>query len=394
MRFVIFLLLALSSAVRAEPIPQLAAGERWLTIASAPDLNAAKGIADHFRGEDAKIVSSESGYYAVVFGPFKAKSIAAIKKKRLGLSGVPRDAILSRGNKYKEIVWRETASPLLSSPLAGYALGKPLQLAADGLNVTVSALPDAEDKTLGGSTVVVGERNGAEVFRFTFGADVLAAYGADAGFVKLDPFSEGQQLIVTRYSGGTHCCTEYWFITKPKDSSGWVLVQGATLDGGGYFFRDLDGDGAFEMLNADNRFLYAFDSYAASFAPLQAWQLRGSSITEVTDQAIANDFRAENLAFIDFATKINPDVWNSNGFLAAWVAVQTRAGNGDEAWRTLLENYDRESTFGPMICTTGEVIEQCPEDKVQTLPFPKALAQFLRDNGFGPIPDAAQSLIQ
>jgi serine protease Do len=393
-RFVFMWIWLLMVSAQAEPLPELKQQERWLVIASTTDLNTAKGIAGHYVGAGAKIVSSDSGFYAVVFGPFRARSVFAIKKQRIGLSDIPRDSMLSHGKTFKEIVWREDVSRIGQSPLATYSLSKPLQLAADGLNVTVSALPDKDDVTVGGLTLVVGQRNGVEIFRFTLGEDILNEYGSEAGFIKLDPTTEGPQLIVTRYTGGAHCCTEFWAITKPKDSGGYVLVQGATLDGGGYGYRDLDGDGAMELVSADNRFLYAFDSYAASFAPWRVNQLRGTSINDLTEQAISNDLRAEYLAYIDFSAKLNPDIWKSNGFLAAWVAVQIRAGNGEDAWQAMLENHDRNSDAGPMKCLTGQTIDQCPVDNLESIPFPKALAQFLQETGYGPLPISAQSLMQ
>jgi hypothetical protein len=52
----------------------------------------------------------------------------------------------------------------------------------------------------------------------------------------------------------------------------------------------------------------------------------------------------------------------------------------------MLKNYDRNSDFGYQICTTGEKIDDCPEDKQKQLPFPEGLARHLKDNGYGPVP--------
>jgi serine protease Do len=392
LRFVLFLCLFFVASANAEPLPLLKPNEHWLVVASTTDLNTAKGIAGHFIGEEAKIVSSESGYFAVVFGPFAEQTVAQVKRKRGGLSQLPADAMLSRGKTYKEIVWRENVEAVGQGPLAAYGRGKPLQLSSGGLNVEVSVGPSSDDASVDGPSQVVGKRNGAEVFRFALGTDEMGASGSEAGFVKLDPTSDEAQLIVTRYTGGTHCCTEYWFVTKPSLSSGYVLIDGNALDGGGYSFRDLDGDGAMELINADNRFLYAFDSYAASYAPLQVAQLRGTSVSDVTMAKVSDDLRVENEGFIEFAPKLDTATWKSNGFLAAWVAIKARSGKGDDAWQTMLENYDRSSTFGPMTCLTGQAIEECPTDQVQQIPFPKALAQFIQDNAYGPLPQAAQNL--
>jgi serine protease Do len=397
LRFVIVLCWFFAASVAhadslAAPLPALKDNEHWLVVASTTDLNVAKGIAGHFIGEEAKIVSSESGYFAIVFGPFSEQTVAQVKRKHGGLSQLPRDAMLSRGKTYKQIVWRAPPASQAQGPLAVYGRGKPLQLASGGLNVAVSVTANPQDATMDGPTEVVGTRNGTEVFRFSLASEEMGAAGSEAGFVKLDPTADDAQLVVTRYTGGTHCCTQYWFITKPPLGSGYALIEGTTLDGGGYSFRDLDGDGAMELINGDNRFLYAFDSYASSFAPLQVAQLRGTSVSDVTMAKVSDDLRIENEGFIEFAPKLDPAMWKSNGFLAAWVAIKARAGKGDDAWQTMLENYDRTSTFGPMTCLTGQAIEECPTEQVQQIPFPKALAQFIQDNGYGPLPQAAQNL--
>ncbi len=218
--------------------------------------------------------------------------------------------------------------------------------------------------------------------------------GANAGLLKLDPSAEGPQVVVTRYSGGAHCCTSTWIVTKPRGSAAWTIVDAGSVDGGGYGFEDLNGDGSLEMTGVDNAFLYAFDSYAGSMAPQKIYQLRGGALKDVTNDPGFLPQAKQDLASIEFNAKLGNDLWHANGFLAAWVAKKIQLGEGDAAWSKAITLYDRKSEFGPQVCATGQEIADCPADKLKAVPFPKALAQFLRDNGYGPLPAAAQRTLQ
>ena len=101
----------------------------------------------------------------------------------------------------------------------------------------------------------------------------------------------------------------------------------------------------------------------------------------------------QDLAGIEFEAKVRPDVWKENGFLAGWVAAKIRLGQGIDAWNTVVQNIDKNSDFGPQQCTTGQKIDDCPADKTKPVPILKALASFLKENGYAPLPDAAEALL-
>lgn len=77
------------------------------------------------------------------------------------------------------------------------------------------------------------------------------------------------------YTGGAHCC----LLTDIYD--GADLLERNWLDPG-FAFKDLDGDGRTEFSSGDSRFVYRFGSYAASFAPLQAWRYQDGALVDVT----------------------------------------------------------------------------------------------------------------
>ena len=52
----------------------------------------------------------------------------------------------------------------------------------------------------------------------------------------------------------------------------------------------------------------------------------------------------------------------------------------------MLKSYDKASDFGPQICTSGETVENCPVENLKAVPFPEALASFLEENHYLPVP--------
>lgn len=380
---------------------QLSGSKRWLTVASSKDMDVAIGIARQMGslGDASKVVSSSSGYFAVILGPYDASSILELKKKGAGkFDELPKDALLSQGSNYKDVVW--TYAPA-SLGLVSYSLTKPAVFSMDGLQVKVVGEKSGESSAY--SKITGTDKTGA-AFSFDIGKDNKPEDQASAesfareefhqaGIAKLT--KDGQsQIVVTEFTGGAHCCTNTWFINRPAGAAAWSMVEGETLDGGGYGVEDVDGDGALELTSVDNRFLYAFDSYAASFAPLRISRLQDGKITDVTDLPEMKQRLAQDLAGLEFSAKTNPEFWKANGYLVAWVASKIRLGQGDEAWAKFMANYDRNSSFVPQICTTGQKIDDCPSDKLQDQPIPDALAQFLSDNGYYPLPKAAQMLLK
>ncbi len=153
----------------------------------------------------------------------------------------------------------------------------------------------------------------------------------------------------------------------------------------------MDGDGYLELEVPDNDFLYAFDSYAGSFAPVRIFQLRGNKLNDVSNAPAMRSRLRRDLAGMEFQAKLDPGLWKSNGFLAGWVAAKQRLGQGDDAWQTVLENLDPNTDFGPDTCKSGKTVEDCPYEDLVKVPVAKALAQFLSERDYGELPPMAQS---
>ncbi len=391
---------ALVSSAQAEDLA-LSGKMRWLTVASTKDKNQAIGIArvSGYMSEHVKVVSSKNGFYAVIFGPYAASSIQALKKADVDskLSDLPRDALLSRGDNYIETVWEPSATSI--GPIA-YSIKKAAEFSSGNLSVSVTGQKLAGDKAY---TIVDG-KDGAGTFHFDIEKDLpqdeLASADEFMGLIyhqaavaKLVPGAPSKQVVITSYTGGAHCCTKTWILSRETDHSAWSKTEGAVLDGDGYWYEDVDGDGTLEMLNADNSFLYAFDSYAGSVAPIKISKFQNGKIEDVSENPDMHSRLIQDLAGIEFQAKVRPDSWKQNGFLAGWVAAKIRLGQGIDAWNTVAQNIDKNSGFGPQECTTGQKIDDCPDGKSKPIPILKALAGFLKENGYTPLPDAAEALL-
>jgi serine protease Do len=365
------------------------AGKRWLAIASSKDLDTAIGIAGIYAEAQAKVVSSQSGWFAVVLGPYTEASVTDVLKVHKDIGPVPKDARLSKGDTYVDQVWEERPWSERRA-LITYDAAGPARFSQGELNFEVSMTGNEDDP---GPAIASAKRAGQTAFSFTTSSDFVM-FGADAGLLALDPTSLHPQLVFTRFTGGAHCCTQTWIATQPKSAAGWTLVDGGILDGGGYGFEDLDGDGTLEIRHVDNSFLYAFDSYAGSFAPVRIKQLRGNQLIDVSNSLAMKPILKRDLARMEFEAKLAPDLWKSNGFLAGWVAAKQRLGLGEDAWQTALENLDTNSDFGPQTCKTGKPVEGCDLEDLERVPIGKALAEFLNERDYGELPPIARALLK
>ena len=201
---------------------------------------------------------------------------------------------------------------------------------------------------------------------------------------RLDPSSPRPQVMVTGYTGGAHCCFASAFATA--DASGaWHVVTGATLDSGGYQVEDVDRDGQIELTHIDNSFLYAFASYAGSVAPRRIVRLVGKELKDVTGEPRYQSFLRQDLATIEHYADKN-GMGEANGYLAGWVAAKALVGQVDEAWKVMMQRYERRSAITFETCTVPNVPqEKCPPGRLKKRTFPEALRDHLASNGY-PVP--------
>lgn len=224
--------------------------------------------------------------------------------------------------------------------------------------------------------VLVGDKPVLEAVGVASGFDFPTA---EASIAEIDAANVRPEVYFTSYSGGAHCCT--LAIVATQSGSKWTAVTVGSFDGDGDFLKDVDGDGIAEIVTVDNRFLYEFDCYACSAAPLQILTVRKGKVVDASAEMQFLPAHREWLTEIEGG--IAPaERWTSRGYLAGWVAASARVGKGAEAWQQLDARWDKSSDEGEEVCLTGGEIEDCPRRQRAVLKFPERLKLFLEQNGY------------
>ena len=247
----------------------------------------------------------------------------------------------------------------------------PTTASAGGVDVSLS--------TEGTRVTAVIRAAGRQVSQISYANSDGLGIAVGAEIARLDPTSPFPQVVVTHNTGGAHCCAETTAVTFADGR--WQQVSVGTFDGSGASIEDLNGDGAAEFVTRDNSFLYAFAPYAGSYAPPLVLRLAGNQIKNVTRTAeFQRWIRQVLLAQQGLA---DADMWHQNGFLAAWVAQKALVGEGADAWRLMLQNYDGNSDWILTDCTVPIPRDAaCPEVDQRRIDFPTALKKHLETEGY------------
>ena len=381
---------AMASAAVAGP-HSLAGDLRWIAFASRQDLDEAIGVARAYmwRFPTVRVMQATNGWYAIVAGPEHVQNPRTYKEKLVNSGGVAKDLLFSKGDAYVAQVWKPTTVVPLAQ--VKYDGKKPATLRYGDLTVTVASAPDrnSTDRV----PVATGHSGGRVVFNMRLDEVGNTDPTATLTLLHLDPTSHEPQAVFESHWGGAHCCTMTKIATAVGET--WHVLAGRTLDGGGYGFEDIDEDGAYELVNVDNSFLYAFTSYAESRAPAQVSKLVGARIEDVTRDPKFLAFNRQQLHQDEYSASLEPSAWQSNGFLAAWVASKALVGEFDDAWSRMLTLYDRSSDWPLTECTVPQINGQCPQGRERQIDFPTALRKHLEERGYipkGPAPPRAESV--
>ena len=137
-------------------------------------------------------------------------------------------------------------------------------------------------------------------------------------------------VILNLYSGGAHCCSITQVYRYDPGSQSYAMVQHDFADPGS-LLRTLGGADVF--FSADDRFAYAFTSFAYSGLPLAIWSFATGRFVDVTAR-----FPAQLAA--DAARQYHAYLANRRhgfglGFIAAWAADEDLLGRSALVARTL-----------------------------------------------------------
>ena len=158
----------------------------------------------------------------------------------------------------------------------------------------------------------------------------------------------------------------------------WTTVDVGEFDGSPLLAVDLDGDGRYEFATNDNAFLYAFACYACSVAPLQVIGIENGAVKNMTREP---RFRPAHESWLKgMIQSVSED--DVNGFLAGYVGEKSLLGEGEQAWKLMLDYYDKESDWGLTSCNQPLAEDgSCPGAEVE-VSFPDALEHMLKENGY------------
>ena len=171
------------------------------------------------------------------------------------------------------------------------------------------------------------------------------------------------EIVLDLYWAGAHCCWYsqiYRYVPATGHYSPLVHVWGNF----GYVFADLDHDGTQEIVTRDDRFSYAFASFADSRWPVRILRLRAVGLTVETPTYPSEIGRDANALW---HAAMNPKRKGSNqGIVAAWAADECMVGHTAVAFKTI----DRLSRSGKIHGERSRVA------------FERKLRSFLRRTGY------------
>lgn len=188
------------------------------------------------------------------------------------------------------------------------------------------------------------------------GTDVLISVA------RVDPGSRYDQVLLSYFTGGAHCCMTMWVITQAGDGS-WIAHNLPDGDASDYerVPRDLDGDGIADFVISDLRFDDAFGPHSESVLIPRVVNVRGKDNVDVSDSG-----RYRQLYLSDMVRQKPGCLHHSNAACAAYVADAARAGQLAAAWGVMKANYNANTKW---------------DYPGRNKSFPRGLASFLTDNG-------------
>lgn len=221
--------------------------------------------------------------------------------------------------------------------------------------------------------VYVTDLDGSKYMMSTVGSYSDVEFGVG----DLDGDGLANDLVLTGFSNGSHCCVDVQVATRVNGT--WKAVNFGTWGGAALesFPTDMGGDRAPEFRVYDRAFLYAFDEYAANYSPVNVLKLRNGAMVNVSED------RAYRQVHVNRMAELEPQCREGrNGVCAAYVASAARAQNMSPAWAVMLDSARNTDWVLPSACLM-RTQEVCPPSmEVEFGNYPEALQYFLGEHGF------------
>ena len=275
-----------------------------------------------------------------------------------------------------------TAKPVLALLLVLWAAPA---LAAKPLRLALPTAPGQTEHRLGAVTLNVTMPNprrkgtitltisspGAKAATLDLSIDPQAHdFEPRLSLVEMDGTNMTPEILVSRFTGGAHCCAEVNIFDLVGKR--WSVVDGGHWDGEEIVPEDADGDGELEIVHGDDRFLYLFSCYACAGSPNRFFKLVEGALVDVTasplfrgrDEKQLPEFRRGCAA-------------HDNEACAGFVALMTRLGRHDQGWQFMLKKYDRAQDQGLTRCAQYNEASNCTAE-IKYPDYPAALDDLIR----------------
>ena len=173
----------------------------------------------------------------------------------------------------------------------------------------------------------------------------------DRGFTVQDLNGDNDpEVIADMFTGGAHCCRYSLIYQYDRNQKQYVESR---RDWGnlGYQLRDLDRDGKSEFYSADDRFAYAFTSYAASAFPIQILRFENGTVVDVTRQYPKEVYSSAYQLWQAYQRIKAEEGAEVKGVLAAYLADKYLLGQQEDGWnqlKTVYQESDRAEFFGKL----------------------------------------------
>jgi hypothetical protein len=141
------------------------------------------------------------------------------------------------------------------------------------------------------------------------------------------------EVVLDLYWGGAHCCwysQVYRYVPATKHYAPLVHIWGNF----GYVLADLDHDGRQEIVTRDDRFSYAFASFADSRWPVRILAYRDGKLTVVT-KSYPTEVKRDSASLWHEAMARGRRQASNQGMMAAWAADQCLLGHCAVAFRSI-----------------------------------------------------------
>jgi hypothetical protein len=250
-------------------------------------------------------------------------------------------------------------------PLPRAPAQESLQFGDAGISITMPAPESAQPIVI--TAAAPGTR---PVSLFLSHAPGMHEFPPNVSMVEMDGSNTTPEFFVSRFSGGAHCCAQVHILDVVGGQ--WRIVDGGSWNGDEIIPEDADGDGEQEIVHGDDRFLYRYSCYACAAPPMRVFKLIQGTLADVTLSPLYRPRDEKDLPNFQQGCA-NHD----NGACASYVAVASRLGRRDEAWRFMLDHYDAKTDWGLKDCALNDNKGNCLAD-IRYKSYPDALAAFLQ----------------